>query len=239
MTGRRALIVGANSELAVETARLFHSEGSQVAGVGLSDLAADEYDGFWVADCSDSSEAHRVVVEAAGALGGLDTIILAAAAQPVASAEAMTDDEWHLTFRATLDSAFFVVRAALPVVQAGASIVAVSSVNATLAAPGLPSYASAKSALEGLMRQLALQYGPRGIRVNTVAPGSFSSEPSSESEGYPLGRIGRPQEIAAAIHFLASDASSFITGVTLAVDGGLSISSPAAWLKPELRARWL
>ncbi|GGF41850.1 SDR family NAD(P)-dependent oxidoreductase [Subtercola lobariae] len=239
MSGRRVLIIGGTSDLAYETARQLRVAGDLVSGAGLTEPRDDGlYDSFVVADCSDSVEAARVVTESVNALGGLDTVILAAAAMPVAAAAVLTDEQWQLTFRATVDTSFYVTRAALAFLTSGASIVAVTSVNATLAAPGLPAYAAAKAAVEGLVRQLALEYGPEGIRVNAVAPGSFRTEPTTESEGYPLGRIGRTSEIAEAIVFLASDKASFITGVTLPVDGGLSISNPAAWLKPELRSRW-
>jgi NAD(P)-dependent dehydrogenase (short-subunit alcohol dehydrogenase family) len=239
MTGRRVLIVGGNSEIAVATARAFVADGSTVVGVGLESFEDPAYERFLVADCSRSTAAAAAVDETVTTLGGLDTVVLAAARMPVAAAEQTTDEQWHGAVGATLDSAFFVARAALPHLPSGGTIVAISSVNATLAAPGVPAYAAAKSGLEGLVRQLALEYGPRGIRVNAVAPGSISARASAESEGYPLGRIGRPDEVASAVLFLGSDASSFVTGVVLPVDGGLSIASPAAWLKPELRDRWL
>jgi len=114
----------------------------------------------------------------------------------------------------------------------------VSSVNATLAAPGLPGYAAAKAGVEGLVRQLALEYGPAGVRVNAVAPGMIGNTDLPEvAEGYPLRRVGRPDEVAAAVVFLAN--AGFVTGTVLPVDGGLSIASPAAWLRPDLRSRWL
>ena len=102
----------------------------------------------------------------------------------------------------------------------------------------MPAYAAAKSGLEGLVRQLALEYGPRGIRVNAVAPGMIGPTGVPDAAaGYPLGRIGTPEEVAQAVHFLAG--ATFVTGVVLPVDGGLSIASPAAFLRPDLRARWL
>lgn len=188
-------------------------------------------------DCAIAEGATAAVEAVLAKAGRLDVVVLAAGYMPVAPLTETTDAQWQQALSATLGTAFAVSRAALPVMKGG-TIVAVSSVNATLAAPSLPAYAAAKSGLEGLVRQLALDYGPRGIRVNAVAPGLIGPvDLPDAAAGYPLGRVGMPEEVAQAVHFLAS--ATFITGVVLPVDGGLSIASPAAFLREDLRARWL
>lgn len=232
MSGRGVLVVGASSPIGQAICAAFTASGDAVVGVSL-EAPAD-----LVVDCSTAAGAAAAVSAVLDTAGALDIVVLAAAVMPVGPITATSDDQWYAALNAVVGTAFAVSREALPHMAAGSSIVAVSSVNATLAAPGVPAYATAKAGLEGLVRQLALEYGPHGVRVNAVAPGMIDdgSDPD-RALGYPLGRTGRPSEVADAVHFLAG--AGFITGAVLPVDGGLSIASPAAFLRDDLRARWL
>lgn len=225
-SARGVLVVGDSSPIGQAISRRFAESGDTVVGFAKETL-----------DCSTASGASAAVSAVLDAAGRIDVVVLAAAVMPVAPLTETTDEQWKAAHDAILGTAFAVTRAALPLLGDGSAIVAVSSVNAFLAAPGVPAYAAAKAGLEGLVRQLALEYGPRGVRVNAVAPGMIGSSVPDAAAGYPLGRTGTPEEVADAVHFLAG--AGFVTGVVLPVDGGLSIASPAAFLRPDLRARWL
>jgi meso-butanediol dehydrogenase/(S,S)-butanediol dehydrogenase/diacetyl reductase len=229
MTGRGVLVVGSSSPIGQAISASFAAD--TVVGVSLQPPAD------LIADCSTAQGAALAIQTIIDQAGSIDVVVLAAAVMPIAPITATTDTQWHAALDAVLGTAFAVCRAALPLLREGSAIVAVSSVNATLAAPGVPAYAAAKAGLEGLVRQLALEYGPRGIRVNAVAPGLIDDGTvPANAAGYPLGRTGRAEEVAAAVHFLAG--AGFVTGAVLPVDGGLSIASPAAFLREDLRARW-
>ena len=231
------LLVGATSPIGLAIGRAFEAVGDRIVGVALEPLRDKAFIAGLVHDCATAEGAAAAVSEAADLLGGLDVLVPAAAVMPVAPATQTSDAQWHAALDTTLSGAFYLCRAALPLLGNGSAIVAVSSVNAFLAAPGVPAYAAAKAGLEGLVRQLALEYGPRGVRVNAVAPGTIGGSMPDAAAGYPLGRTGTPEEVAAAVLFLAG--AGFVTGVSLPVDGGLSIASPAAFLRADLRARWL
>lgn len=242
MSRRGVLVVGSSSMIGQAIARAFVVGNDRVVGASRepgpkAEAALTEN---LVVDCSTLEGAASAVRAAHSILGRLDVVIPAAAFMPVAPAHETTPQQWRNALSATLDTAFFVCREALKLLPRGGCIVAVGSVNSLLAAPGVPAYAAAKGGLDALVRQLALEYGPRGIRVNAVAPGLIGGEDlEAASEGYPLCRIGQPGEVAGAVKFLASEEAGFITGVVLPVDGGLSIASPAAFLRPDLRSRFL
>lgn len=241
MAGRGVLLVGASSLIGQATADRFAADGDTVVGASIQPFDYPGLRAHVEANCATENGAQHALDTILDIQGRLDVIVLAAAVQPTAPITEMTPDQWTRTFDAILTSAYHVCRLGIPLLRPGSAIVAISSVNGRVVVPGLPSYSAAKAGLEGLIRQLALEYGPRGIRANTVVPGTTTNNHSDPSiiEGYPLRRVGFPHEIAAAVHFLAGPDASFITGVSLPVDGGLSISSPGAFARPELRARFI
>jgi meso-butanediol dehydrogenase/(S,S)-butanediol dehydrogenase/diacetyl reductase len=235
---RRVLLVGASTPIGRAIAARFAAAGDRVVGYGLEPAGEPSLVADLVGDCSTADGAAAAVEAARERLGGLDVLVAAAGAMPIAPAHRTSDEQWRAALTGCLDTLFFPLRAALPLLPAGGAVVAVSSVNAFLAAPWVAAYAAAKGAVEALVRQVALDYGARGIRVNAVAPGIVGGERLPDAAGgYPIARTLRPEEVAAAVHFLASEAASGITGVVLPVDGGLSIASPAAYVRADLRQR--
>lgn len=166
--------------------------------------------------------------------GGLDVLVHCAGISPILKrAEQTTDEEWREVIDVNLNGAFTCAREAgrLMLESGGGSIVLISSVHGQVGMARLAPYAASKGALELLGRSLALEWADRGVRVNTVAPGYFETDMTRGLRGHersrtrlldqvPLGRFGSPEELTGAAVYLASDASSYVTGSTLTIDGG-------------------
>jgi NAD(P)-dependent dehydrogenase (short-subunit alcohol dehydrogenase family) len=164
----------------------------------------------------------------------------------------LTDDEWDRSLAVTLRGPWLSVRHCVPemIKGGGGSIVFISTVNATITNPLFSIYSVAKAGLNALTRSVALEYGRDGIRCNAIAPGQIVGEREAarmakdpledqlSRDCYPLGRYGRPDEIAGCALFLASDDASFVTGTVLTADGGLTLQSPEALVRPSFRSRW-
>ena len=247
LAGRVAFITGAAHGIGRATAIRLAHEGASVA-LADRDLAAAERVAAAITargaaaialecDVTDTAAVDRSVAFAADRFGQLDVLANVAGADidepPFAE---QPDDIWHRMHDLNLMSVVRCVRAAIPHLLGsphGGSVVSVSSVNGLLAIGSYP-YSAAKAGLHNLTVNLAAEYGPRGVRFNVVAPGTirtrvWDDQPESFArmrQLYPLGRVGEPADVAAAIAFLASDDAAWITGVVLPVDGGLTGSRP-------------
>lgn len=234
-----AFITGAANGIGAATARRLHQEGATVviadreeaAGRAVADDLGER--AFAVAcDVRDRASVDAAVAATREAYGRLDQLIAVAGASAVMpDLEDLPDELWTDLVDLNLTGVMRCIRAALPLLRESdrAAVVMVSSVNG-LAAFGEEPYAAAKAGLPNLAMNLGVRYGPEGIRFNVVAPGTVRTRAwgGARAESlewmkrlYPLGRVGEPEDIAAAIAFLASSDSSWITGVTLPVDGGV------------------
>jgi NAD(P)-dependent dehydrogenase (short-subunit alcohol dehydrogenase family) len=248
LRGKAAIITGGEGSIGLATARAFAAAGARVCLIGLVEdqlrdgAAALGAGATWaVADVTDSAAVKAAIAAAAEAFGRLDVVVsnagIAGVIAPVAD---YPEDVFDQVLAVHVRGSFLVCKHSLPHLAAGASIVITSSVVGLTSAQGICAYATAKHALVGLMRTLAKEAAPRGIRVNTIHPGPVDNEfqhrievaatgagrdqAAAVFEGFiPLARHATPDEVARGMLFLASDDSSFVTGATLTVDGGMSI----------------
>ena len=242
MRGKVAIVTGAGSGIGRATALRLAAEGAAVACVDLSiegvrDTAKtiEAAGGQALAlpvDVTDDGAGARMVAATPARFEKLTTLVNSAGVRPVAADPAPAPDEWRRVVEVNLTGTYLPSRAALPALQAtgAGSVTNLASIFGLVGGSMAPSYAASKGGVANLTRQLALNWAP-AVRVNCVCPGVIETLMTAELRKdpawretvllkYPLGRFGQPEEIAAAILYLASDEAAYVTGVALPVDGG-------------------
>ncbi|WP_234854141.1 3-oxoacyl-ACP reductase FabG [Paracoccus everestensis] len=241
LTGRTALVTGASGGIGGAIARALHGAGATVALSGtregpLQELAASLGDRAHVVpgDLSKPEAAAALVKDAAAAMGSMDILVNNAGITRDNLFMRMSDDEWSQVMDVNLTSVFRLSRAALRGMMKArwGRIVTITSVVGSTGNPGQGNYAAAKAGLVGMSKSLAYEVASRGITVNCVAPG-FIVTPMTDSltddqkgkilSQIPAGRMGAPEEIAAAVLYLASPEAAYVTGATLHVNGGMAM----------------
>ena len=251
--GQIAIITGGALGIGGATARKLASEGASVFIADIDDTAAatnvntiQQAGGTAVAshvDVSQSADIARMVNEAVDQYGRLDILVqnafavMAGESQIHGSALTVEEESWDYGIDILLKALYLGPKNAIPHMRAsgGGNIINLASVHSFLQEPGMLVYEAAKAGVVGMTRQMATEFGPDGIRVNAIAPGHIVGEglakmweanPSGHeffANQYPVRRTGVPDDIANGIAFLCSDEASFITGHTLAIDGGLTV----------------
>lgn len=238
------VVSGAASGIGRAVARRWIAEGGRVVGLdrdgrtlaSLADETGEEFRGI-VADVRSTAEVEAGIATIVDREGRIDAVVTSAGHVTNAASATVADDDFGLLLDVHLHGTLRLARAAYPMLAAqGGAVVTIGSVAARAGLPRRAGYGAAKAGIEGLTRTLAVEWASSGIRVNCVNPGYIDTEfthqqrrngaidTSTITERTPLGRLGEPEEVARAIVFLASSGSSYVTGQSLTVDGGLTIS---------------
>ncbi len=245
LEGKVAVITGGSSGIGLATAKRFVEEGAHVVITGrrekeLKEAAAAIGKNVTtvVGDVSSLEDLDRLYGVVKEKHGHIDVLFANAGAGTIAPLAVATEAHFDQTFDVNVRGMFFTVQKALPLFKDGGSIILNSSVSNVLGLPGFTAYAASKAAVRNFARGWTMELKDRKIRVNSMSPGAIDTPALATTTGLtaeqaeqavaqftaqiPMGRRGLPEEIAAAVAFLASDESSYITGVDLAVDGGMA-----------------
>jgi len=245
LAGKIAVITGGSSGIGLATAKRFVEEGAHVVITGRREKELKEAAAFIkrnvttvTGDVSRLEDLDRLYAVVKEKHGHIDILFANAGAGTIAPLAVATEGHFDQTFDVNVKGMFFTVQKALPLFKDGGSIILNSSVSNVLGLPGFTAYAASKAAVRNFARGWTMELKDRKIRVNCMSPGVIDTPALATTTGLtaeqaeqavaqfasqiPMGRRGMPEEIAAAVVFLASDESSYITGVDLAVDGGMA-----------------
>jgi 3-oxoacyl-[acyl-carrier protein] reductase len=241
LDGKVALVTGASGGIGAAIARALHAQGAHVVLSGtrrdaLDGLAGDLVERAYVcpADLRAAGAADGLIAAAEAAAGPLAILVNNAGFTKDMLALRMKDEDWAAVLDVDLSAPFRLARAALKgmVRRRAGRIIQISSVVGSTGNPGQANYAAAKAGLAGMSKALAQEVGSRGITVNLVAPGFVQTAMTDQLaeaqrtrlvEAIPVGRMGRPEDVAAAVVYLASDEAAWVTGATLHVNGGMAM----------------
>lgn len=259
LDGKVAVITGGARGIGKGIARSFVSAGARVV---IADLLEEEgrktaaelgaSAEFRPTDVTSATEVQALVAFAVSRFGGLDILVNNAMWFEFKNIVEMEEEAWDRTLAVGLKSVFLLCKYGIPhlIDRGGGSVINISSPNGVVSNPGFPAYSAAKGGLNALTKNLAIDFGPKGVRTNAICPGYIHTERAQELamknpqdfnaivDCHPVGRAGTPEDVGHMALFLASDGARFVNGAIMMVDGGLTAQSPEALVVPSFRRVW-